>query len=131
MNSNVSVISRCFEKLAEMNVDMTASIYSAYLSAMPEVTEHIEYLDDRMKGRMLDQVYRLLLDDVDNDYLSFEARTHRCYGATVARYKGLLNAVKTTFKEQLGASWTAEDEQAWDASISRILTDIERVNLAA
>lgn len=125
MDKTVQTISQCFEKLAEKNIDISESVYQTYIQNMPDVNEHIDVLDTRMKGRMLDQIYRLLLDDVDKDYLEFEARTHRCYGATLERYEGLLSAVKQIFKDQLRDDWHSTDEKAWDTSIKRILADIK------
>lgn len=119
------VIAKCFEMLAEEEVDFTELIYQVYLKDMPDVEQHVGYLDGRMKGRMLDQVYRLLMGEVDKDYLKFEVDTHKCYGATLVRYEGLLRAVKMVFKTRLGARWSVLYESAWDESIAQIICDIE------
>lgn len=127
MSSQAAVLNQCFETLASADIDIAGPVYKKYLAAMPEVAEHIECLDDRMRGRMLDQVYRLLLDDVHEDYLTFETVTHRCYGATNQRYQGLLEAVKNSVKEALGESWSAEMEHAWSSKIESIIEDIKQI----
>ncbi len=129
MDSNTSLLNQCFEQLANTNIDITKAVYENYISRMPEVAEHIAGLDERMMGRMLDQIYRLLLDGVDDDYLTFEVSTHQSYGATPERYTGLLIAVKDSVKEVLSDRWTSAEESAWDQSIKKIVSEIERVNL--
>lgn len=129
MDSNTSLLNQCFEQLANKNVDITKAVYKSYISRMPDVAEHIAALDERMMGRMLDQVYRLLLEDVDDDYLTFEVSTHQNYGATPERYSGLLIAVKDSVKEVLSECWTNAEERAWDKSIKRVVSEIGRVNL--
>lgn len=73
----------------------------------------------------------MLLDDVHEHYLTFEAVTHRCYGATTERYKGLLVAVKNSVQDVLNDAWTAEIELAWSSKIASIIEDIENINLVA
>jgi hypothetical protein len=97
---------------------------------MPEANQHLDYLDVRMKGRMLDQVYQLLLDEVDDNYLQFETHMHQGYGANTALYRGLLTAVKDAVKIALADSWSAAEDTAWDATIDRIVSDIERLGSA-
>lgn len=131
MDSNTSLLNQCFEQIANKNVDITEAVYKKYISNMPDVAEHIAALDERMMGRMLDQVYRLLLEDVDDDYLAFEVSTHQSYGATPERYMGLLIAVKDSVKEVLSERWANAEERAWDKSIKRVVSEIGRVNLVA
>ena len=128
MNPNTAVLSRCFEQLAESDTDIAEAVYKHFTSSMPDANQHIDYLDSRMKGRMLDQIYQLLLDEVDDNYLEFETHMHRGYGANTTLYQGLLTAVKDAVKDVLGATWTAKEEAAWDASIERIVGDIDQLN---
>lgn len=128
MRPDTAVIYRCFEILAESDTDLTDAVYRNYTSSMPSVNQHIEYLDHSMKGRMLDQVYGLLLGDVDNNYLAFEVNTHKNYGATSTLYCGFLNAIKTAVKDSLGPAWTQIEEDAWDTSIRNIIEKIDEVD---
>lgn len=127
MNKDTQTLSRCFEELANADTDIAPAVYARFTATMPEATQHIGYLDERMKGRMLDQVYQLLLGEVDDSYLAFEAKMHKGYGANIALYRGLLSAVRDTVKDALAASWSAEQDMAWDASINRIVGDLERL----
>lgn len=76
MSTDTAVIRCCFEKLAESANEITEEVYKNYTTSMPSVKQHIGYLDSRMKGRMLEQVYRLLLGEADDHYLRFEVHTH-------------------------------------------------------
>lgn len=128
MNKDSQILSRCFEQLADTDTDIAPAVYARFTTAMPEALQHIGYLDERMKGRMLDQVYQLLLGETDDNYLAFEAKMHKGYGANTALYRGLLSAVRDTVKDALAASWSAQEDAAWDASINRIVGDIERLD---
>ena len=76
MQEDREVLHNCFEQLANINTDITAAVYAGLNARMPAANQHMDYMDDRMKGRMLDQVYKLLLGEVDRDYLAFETRRH-------------------------------------------------------
>jgi len=127
MNTDTALILQCFETLAEKGTDITAAVYSHYTSSNPEVMMHIGYIDESMKGRMLEQLYRLLLKEVDQHYLSFEVRTHADYGATTPLYGGLLNAVMHTVRALLGKEWTEVVEKAWTFRVKEILDDIQSI----
>jgi hypothetical protein len=127
---NREVINRCFETVAESDIDLTSAVYSHFTETLPEATQHIGYMDERMRGRMLDQIYALLLDEVDADYLAFEARTHQGYGADTGQYRGILTAVKAAVCDVLGELWSSREEDAWEQSINRIVGKIESVTSA-
>lgn len=130
MSTDTQVIYDCFEKLAESDNDIAALVYRKFTTSMPGAEQHIDYMDDRMKGRMLDQVYRLLLDDVAEDYLRFETDMHKGYGADTTLYHGLLTAVKDSVRETLQESWTVTEDAAWDRTIEKIISSIARLETA-
>lgn len=119
---------RCFEQVANTGEDITPAIYENFFQAMPEAEQHIGIMDDRMRGRMVEQIYGLLLGEAGEDYLRFEADMHRGYGANPGFYRGILEAVRDTVKERLTGEWSGEHEQAWDRSIERLMGDIDRLH---
>lgn len=127
MNTDAEVLNHCFEKLAESDTDVAPLVYRRFTLNMPTANQHIDYMDSRMRGRMLDQVYRLLLDDVDEDYLRFETDMHKGYGADQVLYRGLLTAVKDSVSEVLQDSWTSVEDAAWDRTIENIVSNIARL----
>lgn len=130
MNTDQEVIHHCFEEVAKADVDLAPAVYEKFTACAPQASQHISHMDDRMRGRMLDQIYGLLLGDADSDYLEFEARMHRGYGASADLYRGILTAVKAAAQEILAEAWSPETDAAWDRTIERILNDILRLEPA-
>ena len=128
MVSDIEVVQQCLESVAEVEVDISPTVYAVFSANMPESDQHVSFMDDRMKGRMLDQVYQLLLGEADREYREFEARTHRGYGANESLYRGLLTAVKETVRDTLGQDWKTEYEAAWDRSIENIVNEFSQVH---
>ena len=127
MTDDTEVLYHCFEELAKSDRDISSEVYQRFTASMPEADQHIGYMDSRMRGRMLDQVYRLLLDDVDEDYLQFETNMHKAYGADPGLYRGLLTAVKDSVSAAMQDSWTATHNAAWDRTIARVVDKIEQL----
>ncbi len=128
MDTESQVIRQCLEEVAETDTDLAPAIYARLSRRVPEIDQHIDYLDERMRGRMLDQIYQLLLDDVDEDYLKFETNMHKGYGADTGLYRGLLTAVKESVSEAMQESWTAAYSDAWDRTIERVMSDLDRLS---
>lgn len=125
--SDPEVLNRCFEDVAQSGIDIAPMVYQTFLEAMPEADQHIGYMDERMRGRMLDQIFNLLLDDIDTSYLEFETRTHRGYGANSRFYRGMLEAVRDAVKRALKDGWSTQYESAFTRSIDQIVEEIERL----
>jgi hypothetical protein len=120
MKTDAEMLHLCFEELAKYDRDITAEVYRKFTAGAPGANQHIDYMDARMRGRMLDQVYRVLLDDVDEDYLKFETTMHKGYGADTELYFALLTAVKDSVSEALQENWTDARDAAWNRTIERI-----------
>ena len=126
METESQVIRQCLEEVAEIDTDLTPAIYARLSRQVPEIDQHIDYLDERMRGRMLDQVYQLLLGELDRDYLDFESRMHEGYGATPAMYRGMLQAVKEEVRDVLAGQWSDSRDVAWNCTIDRIVVELTR-----
>jgi hypothetical protein len=124
METDRLVIRDCLEEVAETDTDLAPAIYARLSRQVPEIDQHIDYLDERMRGRMLDQVYQLLLGELDRDYLAFETRMHEGYGATPEMYRGLLEAVKEEVRHILGQRWSDSRDAAWNCTIDRIVVEL-------
>ena len=127
MATDKEVIHQCLEAVANAQTDIAPAIYASISEKMPDMDQHIDFMDSRMKGRMLDQIYKLLLGDVDDGYLEFEARMHRGYGADLVQYQGILAAVKDAVSNVLSDTWSAAEEAAWDRTIEHIVGDISAI----
>ena len=127
MATDNEIICQCFEAVADSHTDIAPAVYASVSEKMPGMDQHIGFMDDRMRGRMLDQIYKLLLGDADSGYLEFEARMHQGYGADLAQYRGLLDAVKDAVCNVLSDTWSAAEEAAWNRSIEHIIGEISVV----
>lgn len=130
MMTDQQVLYHCFEKVAESAIDLTPAVYARFIESMPQASQHIGYMDSRMQGRMLDQIYKLLLGESDSGYLEFETKVHKGYGADTGLYRGLLMAIKAAMKDTMAQAWGSETDAAWDRTIDRIIKDIAQVESA-
>ncbi len=124
METDREIVRHCLEQVAESGVDLAPGVYRVFCEGSPDAASHIEFMDERMRGRMLDQIYNVLLGDVEDNYLEFEARTHRGYGADERLYRSILEAVRDSVKLSLGEGWSAQAEAAWDRSINQITSEL-------
>jgi len=113
-----------FERLAETGADINNTVYDHFLSQSPVAAEHMASVDERMRGRMLEQVILLLMGDTEKQYLEFETRMHRSYGAEPELYLKLFSAVKNAVKAALVDDWCKEDEVAFNETIQRLMCNI-------
>jgi len=125
--TDTEVICQSLEALAKNDTDIATLVYASFSEKMPDADQHIGIMDSRMRGRMLDQIYKLLMGDVDGGYLEFEAGMHRGYGAGLDQYRGILEALKDAVSSVLSDAWSADQEVAWTRTIERIIGDISTI----
>lgn len=113
-----------FERLAETGIDINEAVYEHFLSRSTVAAEHMASVDERMRGRMLEQVMLLLMGDTEQQYLEFETRMHRSYGAEPGLYLKLFTAVKSAVKGALADDWGEADEVAFYETIQRLMCNI-------
>ena len=122
------LISTSLEDCAELEGDITDKVYARFFATCEAALPLMEHSDQYMKGRMLAQVFELLLDDDhlgEGGYLRWEVNNHLlAYGVDVAMYRSFLDALCEVVKESLSANWTQALASAWDTKIYGLLTDI-------
>jgi hypothetical protein len=112
------------ERAADVAGDISPAIYDRYFELCPDSRAIMSHTDEYMRGRMLDEVYRLLMNDNltgDRDYLAFETVNHRAYGAAGYMYENLLLAVRDVVRGALGQDWTPSVAAAWNARLAELL----------
>lgn len=129
--SDQEILLHCFEVVAQTGTDLTPAVYERFTRDMPEAIQHIGIMDERMRGRMLDQVYKLLLEETDSEYLKFETDMHRGYGADTALYRGILQAVKGAVADCMGDRWSTHEDEAWNRSIDHLIDEIKNTEASA
>jgi hypothetical protein len=125
MNLALTTVIDSLEKSAEIGNDLSESIYSRFFSGDEQAATLMSHCDTHMLGRMLEQVYAILMDeDLQNDseYFQWEVGNHLSYGVTRDMYEPFLAAVHKAVSTDLGENWSSDYEQAWQTRIGEILT---------
>lgn len=125
--SQLEVIVQSFSDAAQTGQDITAKTYAAYFERCPGSDELMAHTDHRMRGRMMEEVLKLLMaEDLSSlgDYLRFETKTHEGYGVEPVMYHNLLLAVRDTVRELLGNGWGHDYERSWDGRIEYLAEHI-------
>ena len=123
-----AMLEQSLEVVAESMGDITPSVYAKYFERCPESKELMSHIDDIVRGRMLEEVLRLLLVDSYDDeqkYLEFELKNHKlAYRVQPHMYENLLSALFDTMEEGSGSEWTDAHAQAWQQRINELLEQI-------
>jgi hypothetical protein len=127
---SVSEVHRSFEIAAERGGDIAPAIYAAYFVRCPGSCELMRFVDEYMRGRMLDSVYELLLADETPDqlrYLRFEVANHTSYSVRPHMYANLLSAVRDTVRDACGNDWTRDMAAAWKTRLDLLNEEISSI----
>jgi len=112
------------EQAAEIAGDIAPDIYNRYFERCPDSQSIMLHTDEHMRGRMIEEVYRLLMADSvahEREYLAFETSNHRAYGALPHMYENLLLATQDVVQKALGAEFTEEMKAAWERRLDDLL----------
>jgi hypothetical protein len=116
------MIMDALERLAEQDVDLTDDVYQRFYASCGAASSLMRHTDQHMRGRMLAQVYELLLASDDNEYIEWEVDNHRsAYAVETDMYEPFLFAIRDAVRHQLGSDWQTSDDHAWDKRISTLL----------
>lgn len=109
--------------------DITQEVYRRYFAACPGSEALMSHIDDLVRGRMLEEVLRLImLGDYSSEkqYLDFEVANHKlAYSVEPHMYRNLLQALQDTVEDAVGEDWTGEFETAWNTRRERLLAEIQ------
>lgn len=116
--------------VAETAGDITPAVYEAYFASCPGSAELMTHIDDTVRGRMLEEVMRLvMLADyaAEQKYLDFEMKNHRlAYSVESPMYANLLGAVVSVVRDAMGDTWRPEHEGAWAARLALLQHEIDQ-----
>jgi len=120
---------RSMEIAGERLGDIADAVYGRYFGQDGEAAELMAHMDPYTRGRMLQEVLRLLMSedyDSETEYLRFEVKNHQqAYRVRPRMYRELLEAVRDTVAAGLTAEWDAELAMAWDARIEALVTAVD------
>jgi hemoglobin-like flavoprotein len=119
----LKLIEMSLMQVSEISEDITKDIYLDYFARCSGSESLMLYIEDRERGRMMAEVFRLLLEEDLQEqfgYLCFETKTHLAYGVESDMYDNLFAAVQNTVKNTLGSLWGPEFDHAWKQRISEL-----------
>lgn len=122
------------EQAAEIAGDIAPDIYSRYFDRCPDSRTIMLHTDEHMRGRMIEEVYRLLMAESvaqEREYLAFETSNHRAYGAQPNMYENLLLATQDVVQKALGSGFTVEMKAAWERRLNDLLQVIRPLTVSA
>ncbi len=113
------------EQAAEIAGDIAPAIYARYFERCPDSMAIMVHTDEHMRGRMIEEVYRLLMaEDVaqEREYLVFETSNHRAYGAQPHMYENLLLATQDVVQQALGDNFDGAMKAEWGKRLEDLLS---------
>jgi hemoglobin-like flavoprotein len=119
----------CLEQVGDRCKDPTALVYERLFSANPEMKSlFIMDGNDAVKGQMLFQVLDGIIDFVgDRRYAETlflsELINHDIIGVPPRVFSTFFRTIMETFRDIMGADWTAEFDQAW----AQLLSDLDEM----
>jgi len=122
MSVEQELIERALECAAADDPKLNERIYKNFNDAMPDAEQLMSHVDEGVRGKMMAEIYRLLLTkDVaasDSEYLVFETKTHaNSYFVQPEMYRLLSDVLLQTLRLSAARVWGP----AVEASVSRRL----------
>ena len=122
MSVEQELIERALECAAADDPKLNERIYKNFYDAMPDAEQLMSHVDEGVRGKMMAEIYRLLLTkDVaasDSEYLVFETKTHaNSYFVRPEMYRVLSDVLLPTLRLSAARVWGP----AVEASVSRRL----------
>lgn len=114
-----SVILATLELVAERHGDPTQAIYRRLFADRPELEAlfHMDR-DGGVRASMVQQAFECIIDYVGPrltapQIIAAARMHHEGYGVPPERFDDFLPAIRDTFRDLLGASWTPDAEKNW------------------
>ena len=121
-------IHHSFELIADRVGDITPQVYEKYFSTCPDSEALLLHLDDVTRGKMMDEIYRLMMVDdykQESDYLNWEVVNHEAaYSVEPHMYEGLFDALINVVSEALGSDFTPQVAEAWQQRTAALQKEI-------
>ena len=129
MSVEQELIERVLECAAEDDPGLNETIYKNFYEAMPDAEQLMSHVDEGTRGKMVAEIYRLLLaEDVaasDGDYLMFETKTHaNSYFVLPEMYNVLSDVFLQTLRLSAAREWSPTVEAAVSRRLNAMTTAI-------
>jgi len=111
------LIAESLELLGESDADIYGRVYEQFFRMNPGAEELMTHMDELTRGRMLEEVTRLLMVEdlgAESAYVTFEYNNHKtAYSVQSGMYRELFDAFAITVKEIVDDAWRPEFDEAW------------------
>jgi len=124
-----AIIIDSMERVAERSGDITEAVYERYFERCEASKALMSHMDQYMHGRMLEQVFMLLMEEGEEElqrYLAFETTNHASYGVEFYMYENLFAAVQDVIYDSLSDDVSDAVRNAWQARVDTLLRAIRR-----
>ncbi|HEX7760705.1 MAG TPA: globin [Caulobacteraceae bacterium] len=124
MTERAQIINRSLELIGERCADPTPLVYDRLFAANPQMRElFLRDENDSVKGHMLFEVIEAILDfegkgAYARNLILCEIVNHENLGVPKDVFATFFAVVMETFRDLLGADWTAEVDGAWRGVIA-------------
>lgn len=111
------LIAESLELLIDSDTDLYGQVYQHFFRMNPDAETLMTHMDELTRGRMLEEVTRLLMVDdltAESAYVAFEYNNHRtAYSVQGTMYRQLFDAFVIAVKGAVGDAWRPEFDEAW------------------
>ncbi|MDR3530297.1 MAG: globin [Rhodopila sp.] len=126
MSNDAAIITETLERVAERLGDPTPFVFQRLFIEAPEIESlFVRDADGLVRGQMFQVTIESLLDFLgDRSYganlIQIERVNHQGLGVDPKVFDTFYVTVMATFKDILGADWTAEMEAAWTRAVGEL-----------
>jgi hypothetical protein len=124
-------VQQSLEAAAERCDDLSVPVYERFFEAHPAASQMMKHVDERVRGRMLNDVLELLMvpaAEDDRPLIAFEVASHRGYGVPEALYVPFLTAIRDTVRALAPEIVGPRVEAGWNRRIDQLLGVIREMN---
>jgi hypothetical protein len=115
--------------LIETGGDLGQDCFARFFERSEEGRGLMEHMDDVHRGKMMAEIYRLLLTpdlSTETDYLNWESKNHQtAYFVPKSLYPVFMDALIESISASLGADWTQTVAEAFQVQCDRIVQEIQ------
>ena len=124
-----ALIEATLERVAMSDSAFEQKCFERFFQMSEEGKSLMVHMDHVHRGKMMAEIYRLLLADKledETDYLNWEAKNHEtAYFVPKNLYAMFMKAFQTLVAETLGKAWSSAESDAFSARCNQIAHEIQ------
>ena len=125
----LAALVRSLELTSERLDNFYDQVFERYFELCPDSRDLMNHTDTHMRGRMMEQVVALFMDDDLESldiYFAFEAANHQSYGAEPHMYENLFDACQQVVATANAQDWNNAAHADWQAQSARLLAAMHK-----